>query len=340
MNKNFGNTENTLTDTFGRVHSYLRLSVTDACNFRCFYCMPEEGHDCAGRQELMSATEIIKIARAYTDLGVNKIRLTGGEPLVRKDLPEILLGLSGLSVELAITTNGLLADRHIDLFRATGLRAINISLDSLKAKRFSQITHRDDFDRVYENLHRLIETGFFEVKVNVVVMRGVNDDEVADFVGLTMHLPIQVRFIEFMPFNGNRWDWGKGISLNEMLQQIGTRLGADKIMRLTDKPNDTARNYQIQDFQGSFAIIASVSNPFCDTCNRLRVTADGKMKNCLFSNEETDLLSALRKGQDIRSLIINSVRHKKAVRAGMNTFEELADTNRHSHNRSMVAIGG
>jgi cyclic pyranopterin phosphate synthase len=301
--------------------------------------MPEEGHGCSGREELMSSKEILDIAHAFVALGVNKIRLTGGEPLVRRDIPEILHGLAQLPVELAITTNGLLVDKYIPLFKETGLKAVNLSMDSLDPVRFHNITKRDDFDRVHKNLLTLIQEDF-EVKLNMVVMRGVNDMEVPDFVGLSRSLPLHVRFIEFMPFNGNRWEWGKGVSQEEMLAQTALRFGLENIERLMDKPNDTARNYRIKDFEGTFAIIASVSNPFCDTCNRLRVTADGKMKNCLFSGEETDILSALRQGSDIAPLIRHSVMHKKAVRAGMNTFDQLADANRHNDNRSMVAIGG
>lgn len=328
-----------LTDSFGRKHDYLRLSLTERCNLRCFYCMPEEGHECHPKSHLMSVDEIDTIARTFVNLGVQKIRLTGGEPLVRKEAREIIQRLGALPVELAITTNGVLVDQYLDTFESVGLQAVNLSLDSLDEENFQYIAKRHEMDRVLSNLELLIERGF-ETKVNVVVMRGVNDHEVEDFVALTREKPIQVRFIEFMPFNGNRWDWSKGVSFEEIMRHIEEGFPGSKIDRLQDKPNDTARNFRVQGFKGSFAVIASVSNPFCQTCNRIRVTADGKMKNCLFSNSETNLLSALRSGEDLEPLIRGSIMHKKAVRAGMDTFDEMADRTKHEDNRSMVAIGG
>jgi len=172
-----------------------------------------------------------------------------------------------------------------------------------------------------------------------VVMKGVNDDELLQFIEFTKDKHLHVRFIEFMPFNGNRWDWSKGLSYKDIMDRVNTRYG-DAVVKLSDAENDTAKAYQVKGYKGTFAIISSVTNPFCDTCNRLRLTADGKMKNCLFSQTETDLLTALRLGHDVKPLIYESVRNKKPVRGGMDTFGELSDPERNQQNRSMITIGG
>jgi len=332
-------THTELIDRFGRRHDYLRISLTERCNLRCVYCMPAEGIMLRPREQFMRAEEVIVIARMFTDLGVKKIRLTGGEPLVRKDAAQIITELGRLPVELAITTNGVLVDQFVDVFKEAGLRSVNVSLDSLRPERMQAISRRDPFARTTANI-RLLQDAGFHVKVNMVVMRGVNDDEVTDFMAWSRNEPVHVRFIEFMPFDGNRWDWSKGVSGEEILARATERFGATGYERLTDRPNDTARNYRLQGGQGTFAVISSVTNPFCDTCNRIRLTADGKLKNCLFSQSETDLLTVLRSGGDIKDLIIGSVLNKKAVRGGMDSFEQLADPVRHGANRSMVAIGG
>jgi cyclic pyranopterin phosphate synthase len=301
--------------------------------------MPAEGIMLRPREQFMRAEEVIVMARMFTDLGVKKIRLTGGEPLVRKDAAQIITELGRLPVELAITTNGVLVDQFVDVFKEAGLRSVNVSLDSLRPERMQAISRRDPFARTTANI-RLLQDEGFHVKVNMVVMRGVNDDEVTDFMAWSRNEPVHVRFIEFMPFDGNRWDWSKGVSGEEILARATERFGATGYERLTDRPNDTARNYRLQGGQGTFAVISSVTNPFCDSCNRIRLTADGKLKNCLFSQSETDLLTVLRSGGDIKDLIIGSVLNKKAVRGGMDSFEQLADPVRHGANRSMVAIGG
>ncbi len=328
-----------LKDTFGRVHDYLRISLTERCNLRCFYCMPADGIPLRPKDEFMRTEEIISIATTFVDMGVKKIRLTGGEPLIRKDAGDIIRQLSELPIELGITTNGILVDQYIDLFKECGIRSINVSLDSLKPERLAAITRRDHFDRIVRNINLLLESNM-NVKVNMVVMRGTNDDEVTDFIEWTRQTPVHVRFIEFMPFGGNRWDWKNGVSLEEILARTTERFGPFGYERMTDRPNDTTKNYRLKGGEGTFGIISSVTNPFCDTCNRIRLTADGKIKNCLFSNSETDLLTAFRNGEDIRPLIIRSVLHKKAVRAGMNTMDSLSDPAVHSENRSMVSIGG
>lgn len=287
----------------------------------------------------MRTEEVLHLAGTFVGMGVRKIRLTGGEPLVRKDAADIILGLSELPAELAISTNGVLVDGFIGVFKEAGIRSVNVSLDSLRPDRMAVITRRDYFARIMRNIMLLKDSGF-HVKVNMVVMRGVNDDEVTDLIGWTRKEPLHVRFIEFMPFDGNRWGWEKGVPMDEMLMRTVERFGQMGFERLTDRPNDTAKNFRLTGGAGTFAFISSVTNPFCDTCNRIRLTADGKLKNCLFSGTETDLLTALRNGEDVRPLIISSVLEKKAMRGGMDSFEQLADPLLHSGNRSMVSIGG
>lgn len=330
---------NPLQDTFGRKHNYLRISITERCNLRCTYCMPEQGVILSPKAHLMTADEVYALAERFVSLGVTKIRLTGGEPLVRKDAPEIIERLAGLPVELSLTTNAVIVDRFIAQFKSAGIKTINVSLDSLLASKFKSITRRDDFERVIKNIHLLINEGF-KVKLNCVLMKGFNENEIVDFIALTQDLPITVRFIEFMPFDGNRWNKDKLVTYNDILEQAYQKWTKEELVRLQDAPNDTSRNYKVTGFQGSFAIISTVTNPFCDSCNRVRLTANGKIKNCLFSNSEVDLLTAHRQGEDITPLIAKAVKAKFAMRGGMSTDEAFSDPANYNQNRSMITIGG
>ena len=328
-----------LTDDFGRKHNYLRISLLEKCNLRCTYCMPADGIALSPKASLMTADEIFALAQTFVENGVDKIRLTGGEPLLRKDFPEIISKLSSLKTSLSITTNGILIDRHIDVLKQSGIKKINLSLDTLVSSKFHSITLRNQFEKVVENMHLLLNHDF-KVKVNVVLMKGFNENEIIDFVQLTRLLPISIRFIEFMPFAGNEWDRSKMISQDEILSQLETVFSSEEIEKLEDEKNFTARTYKIKGFQGDFGIISSITNPFCDGCNRIRLTANGKIKNCLFSNSETDLLTPFRNGESIENLIFESIKNKKKVRAGMVTIEEMDDPTLHFDNRSMIAIGG
>ncbi|OXB02538.1 cyclic pyranopterin phosphate synthase MoaA [Flavobacterium oncorhynchi] len=328
-----------LTDGFGRRHNYLRISLLEKCNLRCTYCMPADGIALSPKASLMTAEEIFSIAETFVKNGVDKIRLTGGEPLLRKDFPEIVSKLASLDISLSITTNGILIDRHIAVLKQFKIKKINLSLDTLISSKFHAVTLRNQFEKVIDNLHLLLNNDF-QVKVNVVLMKGFNDNEIVDFVKLTQFLPISVRFIEFMPFAGNEWDRSKMVSQNEILSLVGNTFSSDQIQKLEDEKNFTSRNYKIKDFQGDFGIISSITNPFCDSCNRIRLTADGKIKNCLFSNSETDLLTPIRNGESIMNLIAAAIQSKKKVRAGMATIDEMNDPAKHFDNRSMIAIGG
>ncbi|SHM08841.1 GTP 3',8-cyclase MoaA [Flavobacterium saccharophilum] len=328
-----------LTDDFGRKHNYLRISLLEKCNLRCTYCMPADGIALSPKASLMTAEEIFSLAQIFVENGVDKIRLTGGEPLLRKDFPEIISKLATLKTSLSITTNGILIDRHIQALKEANIKKINLSLDTLVSSKFHTITLRNQFEKVIDNLHLLLNNDF-HVKVNVVLMKGFNENEITDFVQLTQFLPISVRFIEFMPFAGNEWDRSKMVSQNEILSEVNNVFSSEEIQKLEDEKNFTARTYKIKDFQGDFGIISSITNPFCDGCNRIRLTANGKIKNCLFSNSETDLLTAYRSGESITNLISESIKNKKKVRAGMVTVSEMDDPALHFDNRSMIAIGG
>ena len=327
-----------LHDTFGRNHNYLRISITEHCNLRCTYCMPADGIDLTPKPHLMTADEIVKIASAFVGLGVDKIRLTGGEPLVRKDAREIILRLGELGTQLTLTTNGLLVHQFLYTFKQAKIETINVSLDTLIKKKYQQITRRNLFDTVLENVDLLLAEGF-RVKINVVLMKGFNQDEIVDFIGLTEHKNVQIRFIEFMPFSGNAWDKSKLVTYSEIVNEVAAAF-PNQIERITDAPNDTAKNFKIVGYEGSFAIISSVTNPFCSTCNRIRLTADGKLKNCLFSDSETSLLDALRAGESILPLIQQNLLAKKAVRSGLDNDLKFQDPDAFSKNRSMIAIGG
>ena len=328
-----------LTDTYHRKHTYLRISLTERCNLRCTYCMPAEGIQLSPKSNIMTFDEIYSIAKTFVDHGVTKIRLTGGEPLVRKDAHIILEKLATLPIELAITTNAVNVERYVDTFKACNIKNINVSLDSLNAEKFKEITRRDYFEKVYHNILHLIAEGF-NVKINVVLMKGFNDNEIIDFIKLTETHNVTVRFIEFMPFDGNQWNIEKMVSLKTILETASDYFSKDNLIRLEDAKNDTSKNYKIKNYKGTFAIISSVTNPFCDSCNRLRLTANGQLKNCLFSAEESDLLTALRAGKSIVPIIEKTMRLKAKMRGGMDTLEKLKITDLHSQNRSMITIGG
>ncbi len=332
-------TTDILRDTFGREHTYLRISLTEKCNLRCTYCMPEEGVVLSPRSQLMTASEVVEIAKVFVENGVDKIRLTGGEPLLRKDFAEILHPLSQLPTTLTLTTNAILVDRYIEDLKKAGVQSLNVSLDTLKPEKFFTITKRDQFHKAYGNARSLLQEGF-GVKLNVVLIKGFNDDEIIDFIQLTEHQNLHVRFIEFMPFDGNRWDKSKLVTQQEILTKTENYFGVDQLQILQNKANFIARNYQINGFIGRFGIISTVSNPFCDGCNRIRLTANGSIKNCLFSMSETNLLEPFRNDEPIEPIIKAVLLKKKAVRAGMDDARSFESPTNHSKNRSMITIGG
>ena len=325
-----------ILDKHNRIHNYLRISLTDNCNLRCFYCMPDADYSFMPSSQLMQSEEINQIAKTFISLGTNKIRLTGGEPFVRKDADTIIKNLSAFPVKLSLTTNGVRLHEFLDTIREAGITSINVSLDTLQADKFQLITKRNNFRRVWDNIQLLLEH-HIHVKVNMVVMKGINDGEINEFVAWTKHAPVHIRFIEFMPFTGNRWMDDKVVTWQDILGTIETKFSW---IKLKDEANDTTKKYRVPGHQGTFAVISTMTSPFCSTCNRMRLTADGRMKNCLFSKEETDLLSACRRGEDIVPLILGNVLAKAAERGGqfVEDYHQLQAVE--IENRSMIAIGG
>ena len=302
-----------LIDGFGRVHRDLRISVTDRCNFRCTYCMPQEGMQWQRREDLLSFEEIERVAQIMVErFGVNAIRLTGGEPTVRAKLSILVAKLAALNVDLAMTTNGVTLPLLADELRAAGLVRINISLDSLRADRFEQLTRRNDLPRVLAGIEAALDAGFSPVKVNVVVMKGVNDDEIVDIAHFGRDRGLVVRFIEFMPLDADEiWTNDQVMTQTEILNCLSGEFDLVPLER-TSAP---ATRWRYADGGGEIGIVASVSQSFCESCDRVRITADGQFRNCLFATEETDVRALLRNGasdDDIADALQRSVSSKWA----------------------------
>jgi len=324
-----------LIDRFGREHTYLRISVTDRCNLRCLYCMPLEGINWRRKDEILTFEEILRIARVFVEMGIRKIRLTGGEPLVRRNLENLVKKLGALpGIEtLAMTTNGVLLKDKVRMLKEYGLNALNISLDSLRVERFKEITKREDFENVFSGIKAAIETGFDALKLNVVVMAGLNDDEILDFVDFVKDKAMNVRFIEYMPFKDNQWDPAGVFPYAEMRRLIEERY---ELVPLAAEAGAVAKDFRIASFPGTVSFITSMTDSFCGTCNRLRLTADGHVKSCLFYPAEVSLRDELRSGigdQALRKLIQSAVLQKPEAHPPM---EELTGVD----NRAMIEIGG
>jgi cyclic pyranopterin phosphate synthase len=283
-----------LIDGFGRVHRDLRISVTDRCNFRCTYCMPEEGMQWQERSNLLTFEEIERVAKIMVErYGVDGIRLTGGEPLVRARLPLLVEKLAALGVDLAMTTNGVSLPLVAAELKAAGLTRVNISLDSFRRDRFLELTRRDDLDRVLAGVDAALEVGFDPVKINCVVMKGVNDDEVLDFAEYGREKGVVVRFIEFMPLDADEiWNNSLVLTQAEILETLQAEYDLEPIRR----SSAPATRWRYADGKGEIGVVATVSESFCETCDRTRITADGQFRSCLFAVEETDIRALLRNG--------------------------------------------
>ncbi len=304
-----------LQDRFGRIANSLRISVTDRCNFRCTYCMPESGMTWMRKDELLTFEEMTRLAHVFADMGITKIRLTGGEPLMRKELPILIEKISRVPGirDIALTTNGFfLAEQALSLVKA-GLSRINVSLDSLDAARFSAMARRDFLRNVWEGLLAIENLPIRPIKINVVLIRGVNDGEIEDFARLARTKPFTIRFIEFMPIGADDgWSLDKVVPAREIIERINA-LGP-KLIPLEYHGSQAADRYRFDDGKGEIGFIASVSDPFCSSCNRIRLTSDGKLRTCLFSLHETDLKSMLRSGsrdEEIRNTIVKAVLDKE-----------------------------
>lgn len=325
-----------LVDSHGRAHTYLRISLTERCNLRCGYCMPEEGVELTPNDALLTTDEIARVIRIFARAGVDKVRLTGGEPTVRRDLEEVVRRAAGTPGvrDVSVTTNGVALERRLEGLKASGLTRLNVSLDTLVPAKFEFMTRRRGHERVLRSVARAVELGFQSVKVNCVVTRHQNDDELIDFVNMTKDSPINVRFIEYMPFDGNKWSTEKMVSYAEMRSRIEDAFGP--LSRLDDPIEEVAKNFAVPGHAGTVSFVTSMTDAFCGGCNRLRVMADGNLKVCLFGAAETSLRDAMRSGADddaILRLIGAAVSKKKASHAGMH---EIAASN----NRAMIKIGG
>ncbi len=324
-----------LTDSFGRRHSYLRISVTDRCNLRCTYCMPEHGIDWTPQSKILHKDEIIRLARLFVSMGIRKIRLTGGEPLVRRDIFEIveeLAKIEGLQT-LAMTTNGIgLADNAKSL-RDTRLTTLTISLDSLQRERFLAITKRDRLDDVMAGIEAALQAGFTPLKINIVVMKDINDDEILDFVTWGRDKPVNLRFIEYMPFPDNHWSSGGLLPYAEIHSRITQHY---QLTPISGEASAVGKEFLLVGYKAHVSFVTSMTESFCGTCNRLRLTADGNLKSCLFHPAEKSLRDAIRSGgsdENLADLIRAAVWAKQAAHAPV---EELMRV----ENRPMIAIGG
>lgn len=326
-----------LLDPYKRKINYLRISVTDRCNLRCRYCMPDEGIPLIPHEEILTYEEILRIVRVFASEGISKVRLTGGEPLIRKGIVDFISRLYQIEEikDLSLTTNGILLKEFAQDLKKSGLKRINISLDSLKRERFCQITRKDDYERVWEGIEESLRVAFSPIKINMVAIQGLNDDEIESFARLTLHLPLTVRYIEYMP-SGNGEEWRESNIVT--VPQIKSRL--ESIGKLTPIPSDRwdgpAKRFRIEGAIGEIGLIGAVSSHFCDDCNRLRLTPDGKIRTCLFSDEEIDVKELLRKGgsdQDLKERLLAALR-TKPKRHYINTHQFK------KCQRNMSAIGG
>ena len=288
-----------------RVINYLRLSITDRCNLRCMYCMPEHGIRFLPHEKILSFEEIIHIIRLSVEKGIRKVRVTGGEPLVRKDFVEFLNRMNDIEglEEITLTTNGVMLKELASGIKNAGVHRINISLDTLKPEKFFKITGRDFFHKVWDGIEEAERLGFDPIKINVVAIKGVNDDEIMDFTRLTLEKPYHIRFIEHMPIGGvNNWKSENFISSDEIVHIIeshGTLKPIDK-RNILDGP---ARRFVYENGMGEIGLIGALSNHFCEICNRLRLTAEGHLRSCLFSDDEIDIKTPLREGRDDKHLL-------------------------------------
>lgn len=327
-----------LFDNHGRILNYVRLAVTDRCNLRCFYCMPAQGIQYLPKRELLTFEEIERLVRILASLGVTKVRLTGGEPFLRNDLDKLIkmiIRIPGIS-ELHLTTNGVLTAPHIPFLKEVGVASVNLSLDTLDRMRFKEIALRDEFEAVWKTYQEL-QDAHISVKINAVVMEGKNVDDIIPFVELTRHTPLTVRFIEEMPFNGEGAHYAQlNWNYRKILEHITGHFGTPE--KLEDAPSSTSLNYRIPQHKGQFGIIPAFSRTFCGTCNRIRVTAQGELKTCLYDGGVLNLKELLRSGAGDNEIEVHLLR--AFVGRHKNGFEAEASRKAAPVKESMSTIGG
>jgi len=327
-----------LVDGFARKHTYLRISITEKCNLRCTYCMPEEGVQLSPTEDLLTTPEILKLAKLFVSQGVSKIRLTGGEPTVRKDIIQLVQQLGNLRQEglkeIAMTSNGIALNRKLAVLVDAGLTHLNLSLDTLDPFKYQLISRKNGLSYVLRSIDQALNLGINPLKINCVVIKNLNDDEILDFVDMIKDKPLHVRFIEYMPFDGNQWKNEKMVSYQSMLSTIRER--HPSLQKDTDDMNDTSKTYKIDGHVGRIGFITSMTHNFCATCNRLRLTSDGNLKVCLFGNTEVSLRDMIRNGSsddELLKVIGMAVKRKKKEHAGIGKLENMK-------NRPMILIGG
>ena len=327
-----------LVDRFGRLHTSLRVSVTDRCNIRCFYCMPNENIQFRPREELLTFEEIERFVRVSARLGVRKLRLTGGEPLVRRDLPSLVARLSAIAgiEEIALTTNGILLEEQAAALKAAGLARLNVSLDAMSEATFQKIARREGLDRVFAGIAAARAAGFRRLRLNAVAIRGITEDEVVPLARYAREQECELRFIEFMPLDAEqRWDTSQVLTGEEIRRRLEAEFGPLREAPRPD-PSQPACDFEFADGIGGIGFINPVSQPFCGDCNRLRITAEGQIRNCLFSTAEWDARAVMRGGGDdeqLARLIVDCVAAKKAGH-GIDSPEFIRPE------RSMYQIGG
>ena len=327
-----------LTDKFGRVHDNLRISVTDRCNIRCFYCMPEEGVQFMDRKEILSFEEIERFVRAAVPLGITKLRITGGEPLVRRDMPRLIEKLSAIEGirDIALTTNAVLLQQQAKDLYSAGLRRLNVHLDTLDRERFRRITRRDDLPRVLAGIDAAVDAGFRRIKFNIVAVKGLVEPDIVPMARYCRERGFEPRYIEFMPLDSQSlWDRRRVLTADEIIHTISNEIGP--VVPVPDSdPRAPATEYAYADGGGRLGFIASVSKPFCLNCNRIRLTSDGKLRYCLFAIDETDVKQLLRSNagdEAIQAVIRQNVSEKWLV-------HEINSSKFIPPPRPMYAIGG
>ncbi len=328
--------ENGLTDKYRRHLNYLRLSVTDRCNLRCIYCTPRELIPKLRHNEILRYEELLRLVRIGATLGITKVRVTGGEPLVRKGICGFLSDMSAIDelTDISVTTNGVLLELHLKELQAAGIRRVNISLDTLDPKKFEKITGVDAFDAVWNGIRAALEAGFSPVKINTVALRGVNDDELTALAGLSLDYPLHVRFIEHMPIGRASMEDSNPLLAPEILERI--RPLGNLVPVQNGSGDGPAERFRLEGAPGEIGLIRPLSHHFCSRCNRLRLTASGKLRPCLLSDREEDLLVPLRKGlldKDLKAVFLRAVRDKPRCHS-------LAEDNPIDVCAQMCAIGG
>ncbi len=323
-----------LVDGFGRVHTDLRLSLTDRCNLRCTYCMPAEGLNWMAGPELLTDDELVRLVGVFASMGVRTVRLTGGEPLLRRGLPGLISRLAELDLALSLTTNGVGLERQAVALREAGLRRVNVSLDSLRPERFLALTLRDRHADVLKGLAAAKAAGLEPVKVNTVLMRGVNDDEAAELLAWALEHGYALRFIEQMPLDPQHgWDRGTMVDADEILEVLGRSYALTPVETRGSAP---AEEFLVDGGPATVGVVGSVSRPFCGACDRLRLTADGQVRNCLFATDESDLRAPLRSGASDDDL----AEALRVAVAGKKKGHGIGDPDFVQPDRPMSAIGG